>query len=82
MSTTRSHLSFMALVIALILFTSSLLASPLGIPDTGTVGLPVSGTGAFKRNGNADDATDPAKVLTWLQANVDLEVDRAVFYSG
>ena len=82
MSMARFHLSFMALATALILFTSSLLASPLSIPDTNIIWLPVPGTGAVKRDGNADDATDPTKVLTWLQANVDFETDRAVFYSG
>lgn len=35
----------------------------------------------MKRN-SADDATDPAKVLAWMKDHVDLEPDRAVFYSG
>lgn len=65
----------------LLLFTSTVLAAPTASPVEHGPATPVSGLDLAKRE-SADDATDPAKVLAWMKKNVDLEADRAVFYSG
>lgn len=68
------------LTIAALLF-STVSSAPSSTPTNDGPATPVSGLDVMKR-GSADDATDPAKVLVWLVDNVDLEPDRAVFYSG
>lgn len=55
-------------------------SSPTPTDDDGPA-TPVLDLDLMKRD-SADDATDPAKVLAWMYDNVDLEPDRAVFYSG
>lgn len=62
-------------------FLSTVSAAPSPTPTDDGPATPVLGLDLMKRN-SADDATDPAKVLAWMHDNVDLEPDRAVFYSG
>lgn len=61
-------------------FLSTVSAAPAPTPADDGPATPVLRLDLMKRN-SADDATDPAKVLTWLNDNIDLEPDRAVFYS-
>ena len=69
-----------SLTVAALLF-STVSAAPSSTPAKDGPATPVSGLDLMKR-GSADDATDPVKVLAWMYDNVDLEPDRAVFYSG
>lgn len=62
-------------------FFSTVSAAPSPTPTDDGPATPVLGLDLMKRE-SADDATDPAKVLAWMYDNVDLEADRAVFYSG
>lgn len=62
-------------------FFSTVSAAPSPTPTNDSPATPALSLDLMKRN-SADDATDPAKVLAWMHDNVDLEPDRAVFYSG
>lgn len=71
-------LSFAVTIVAAVFSTVS--AAPSSTPTEDGRATPVLRLDLMKRN-SADDATDPAKVLAWLKDNIDLEPDRAVFYS-
>ena len=73
--------TILACTITFIFFATTAYAAPAPSPVEHPGATPVDGLFIAKRN-SADDATDPAKVLAWMNDNIDLEADRAVFYSG
>lgn len=64
-----------AFIVIAILFCNAVFAKPAPILDQ------VSKYDLNTKDLTADDATDPVKVLAWIQENVDLEEGKAVFYS-
>lgn len=73
--------SILACTITYVFFATTAYAAPSPIPIEHPEATSLDSLSIAKRN-SADDATDPAKVLAWMEDNVDLGDDRAVFYSG
>ena len=67
--------SIAAFLVTAILFCNAVLAKPAPILGQASKYAPRT------KDLTADDATDPVKVLSWIQENVDLEEGKAVFYS-
>lgn len=80
LSSSSAGFSLSSAVTIVAAFLSTVSAAPSPTPTDDGPATPVLRLDLMKRN-SADDATDPAKVLAWLHDNIDLEPDRAVFYS-